>query len=163
MDFLFALSAYRLDALILAGAAFGAMAFVQRRARRLHSARGVSWLAWLLLALCVLGGAGLAEYAGGKVRDQLRSMLRGFATTYAIELQRFGHADLRNDAPPDDPLYLSLIAAQKRWLAVNRSIYDIYTFRKLPNGAVIFLVDSETDYDRNGRFEGEREARTPIG
>jgi hypothetical protein len=28
---------------------------------------------------------------------------------------------------------------------------------------VVLLVDSETDYDRDGRFAGDREARTAIG
>ena len=40
---------------------------------------------------------------------------------------------------------------------------DIYTMRGTPDGKVVLVVDSETDYDRNGRIEGEREQRTPIG
>jgi len=56
-----------------------------------------------------------------------------------------------------------MIEAQKRWEKVNPAIADIYTFRKRDNGEIFLMVDSETDYDRNGRFEGEREQRTPIG
>ena len=40
---------------------------------------------------------------------------------------------------------------------------DIYTYKRGPDGTVRLIVDSETDYDHNGRFEGERESRTGIG
>ena len=40
---------------------------------------------------------------------------------------------------------------------------DIYTFRPGSDGDVMLIVDAETDYDRNGAFEGEREGRTKIG
>jgi hypothetical protein len=56
-----------------------------------------------------------------------------------------------------------MIEAEKRWLLANRSVNDIYTYKRDPDGTVRLIVDSETDYDHNGRFEGEREQRTAIG
>ena len=35
--------------------------------------------------------------------------------------------------------------------------------RKLPNGKNVFIVDAETDYNRNGVIDEEREQRTEIG
>ncbi len=40
---------------------------------------------------------------------------------------------------------------------------DIYTMRRLPDGKIVLIVDAETDYDHNGKFEGSREQRTSIG
>jgi signal transduction histidine kinase/CheY-like chemotaxis protein len=162
-DFAYTVATYRLDALLVAAAAVAAMFTVHLWARRVHGASGVPAVAWLLLLLSLLAGVGLAERLDGRTRLQLRTMLEGFAATYALELERLGHAAVPNDAAPDDPRYLALIEVQKQWLAVNPTVQDIYTFRKLAGGELVLLVDSETDYDRNGRFEGEREARTPIG
>jgi signal transduction histidine kinase len=90
-------------------------------------------------------------------------MLEGFPPTYAQEVERMGHAGITTNTSPNDPAYLAIIAAQLRWERVNPSIADIYTMRKLPDGHNALIVDSETDYDRNGKFEGDREQRTPIG
>ncbi len=73
-----------------------------------------------------------------------------------------GHAGLGVDTPADDGNYLRMIAATKRWKAVNPVISDVYTFRKI-DGRVRLMVASETDYNRDGKFEGEREQRVPIG
>jgi hypothetical protein len=90
-------------------------------------------------------------------------MMCGYVPTYAEELARMGHAQLTLETAADDPGYLAMIDAEKRWLAANTSIADIYTFRKRADGKIVLLVDSETDYDRNGSIEGEREQRTAIG
>ncbi len=118
---------------------------------------------WLILALILILGWFSTDEAGRSEQEQLRTMVEGFPPTYAQEMQRMGHAKLTLETQPDDPLYLEMIAAEIRWLAVNRSINDIYTFRKLPDGTVVLMVDSETDYDHDGKYEGEREQRTKLG
>ncbi|NUN96702.1 MAG: response regulator, partial [Candidatus Omnitrophica bacterium] len=60
-------------------------------------------------------------------------------------------------------LYLYLIDTQIGWLERNPLVADIYTFRKRPDGKVVLMVDSETDYNHDGKYEGDREQRTPIG
>jgi PAS domain S-box-containing protein len=90
-------------------------------------------------------------------------MLQGIAPTYARELERLGHSRVTLATPPDDPLYLSLIEAEIRWLKANPNVADIYTFRIRDDGQIVLLVDSETDYDHNGVYEGDRESRTDIG
>jgi signal transduction histidine kinase len=119
---------------------------------------------WLPVAALVAGLTALAaSAAAGREQARLRSLVEGMAPTYALELQRHHHADLGLDTPPDDPRYLELVETQKAWLLANPAIADVYTFRRRDDGAVVLLVDSETDYDRDGRFAGDREARTAIG
>jgi signal transduction histidine kinase/CheY-like chemotaxis protein len=123
-----------------------------------------------LRALLVLGMAGLlgvgfslGQSSATTEQSRLRRMVEGFAPTYAAELSSHGHAQLPLDAAPDDSLYLALIELEKRWLSQNSAVADIYTFRRGADGTLVLVVDSETDYDRNGVYEGEREGRTEIG
>src|SRR5690606_1928276 len=85
------------------------------------------------------------------------------APIYAREMERLGHAHLPDNVAPDDPAYLDLINAQVAWLRANSSVADIYSIRRTADGRHILLVDSETDYDGNGFFEGPVEARTVPG
>src|SRR3954471_20814293 len=104
---------------------------------------------WLLLAAIVVVGGVAARFAGAHERNRLRDMLQGIAPTYAREMELMGHAGLKLDTPADDPRYLAMIAAEIRWEAVNRNVSDIYTFRKRPDGKMVLVVDSETDYDHD--------------
>lgn len=103
------------------------------------------------------------EGAGLEARERIFSSLIAFAPTYAEEMAHLGHAAITPDTPEDDPAYLRMIDAEKRWLMANPHAADIYTFRTLADGRIIFVVDAETDYDGDGLYEGEREARTEIG
>jgi len=131
--------------------------------RRTGVKHGIGWVAWGLLVVLLAGGSTLAYLAGENERAQLRHTLQGFAPTYAEELARLGHASITTATTADDPTYLKLIDAEKRWLKVNPAVNDIYTFRKTPEGKFVFIVDSETDYNHNGAYDEEREQRTAIG
>lgn len=98
-----------------------------------------------------------------KVRNHYKSLLQGFAPTYARMMEEFGHNSLNIMTPPSNPKYLFLIELEKKWLSSNPYVRDIYTMIKTPEGKLAFLVDSETDYNHDGKFEGEREQRTSIG
>ncbi|HEY0945454.1 MAG TPA: PAS domain S-box protein [Opitutaceae bacterium] len=137
----------------------GVAAYLRRGCRRACLPR----LMWLLIAGLLAVGWFVVDAAGRRRQETVQTILEGVAPTYAQELSRLGHAGLTLDTPADDPRYLAMIEAQKRWLAVNPVISDIYTFRRLADGRVVLFVDSETDYDRDGRYAGAREARTPIG
>jgi signal transduction histidine kinase len=143
--------------------AITAVTHFRRRKLRTRSSWALTGFGWLVgIALVGLARQSAVD-AEVEARDGLRQMVEGFAPTYARELEVLGHARLPDDAAPDDPLYLRLVEAQKRWLAANPAVADIYTFRRLPDGSVILVVDSETDYDRDGSFLGDRESRTEIG
>ncbi len=65
---------------------------------------------------------------------------------------------------PNDPTYLKIINTEINWQKSSEQYFeDIYTMRLNSEGKVIFIADSETDYDHNSKFEGDRESRTPIG
>src|SRR4051812_8670712 len=153
---------HRLDcialAIVLASITFAA----HLRLRKRHGA-GIGRATWAALLAVIFAGAGASELAGNHERNRLHDMLQGIAPTYAQELSRMGHSKITLDTKPDDPLYLSMINAEIRWLKVNPGINDVYTFRKYPDGKVRLIVDSETDYNRNGVYDEEREQRTAIG
>ena len=141
-------------------AVIGALSWWLRR----HPGRGrVPASAWASVGVVLACGWPFTEWAGREERRYMEALVQGFAPTFAMEMSRLGHADIRLDTPPNDPTYLRLIEAQIRWLAVNPRIADIYTFRRLEDGTIVLVVDSETDYDRDGYYTGERESRTAIG
>ena len=140
-------------------AAFGAQGFWLRQARSAQ----LPWRVWTIAAALLAVTWHLAAQAGDRERQHIQKFTQDFARLYGGEMEKRGHWKLASDAGPDDPLYLDLIETEKRWLALSPSVNDIYTLRKLPDGRNVFIVDSETDYDRNGKYEGEREQRTTIG
>ncbi|HSI07439.1 MAG: ATP-binding protein [Rariglobus sp.] len=131
--------------------------------RRKSPAHRLSWLITGVAALIVSAGMGFSLLAERNEREGIRRLVSGMAPTFAYELEALGHAAITPQTPADDPRYLAMIERQKNWLRLNPGISDVYTYRKLPDGRIAFIIDSETDYDRNGRYEGDRESRTPIG
>ncbi len=149
---------YGLLALVVLGlvsAAFARLRALQLRA--LSATLGVA-----VGALVAVMGVTLAESAERRERETLIARVAGFGPVYARETELLGHARLSLNCAPGDPTYVQMIEAQKRWLQANPSVADIYTLRRRRDGQTVLLVDSETDYDRDGRFQGEREQRTPI-
>ncbi len=147
------------DFLLVAILAVMTTIFVARRARLKRSRH----LAWILLAVVLGLGWLYVEAVGKRAANDLERLISAMAPTYARELERMDHADVGLETPPEDPRYLAMIEAEKRWLSSNRIVSDIYTFRRLEGGRIVLVVDSETDYDRDGSFSGERESRTAIG
>jgi|GEM_PF-251021 len=147
---------------VFAGVCFVAFGLQYAWLRKVPPAR-MPWLAWLF-ALLLLGlGWRLTEQAGQRERDRIQNLTQDFARLYGSELEKRGHWKLPDDVAANDPLYLSLIETEINWEKLNPDVSDIYTLRKLPDGKNIFIVDSETDYNRNGRYDEEREQRTPVG
>lgn len=89
--------------------------------------------------------------------------LSGYAPAYGSAMKQLGVDKLNLGTASSDPTYLKIIDTQKQWLLENSFVADIYTLIKTDKGEFAFLVDSETDYDKNGKFEGARESRTVIG
>ena len=105
----------------------------------------------------------LTEKAEHQEKERLQETMSGLAPTYAAEIQRMGHQSLTYETAEDDPTYLEIIEAEKRWLKANPRIASMYTYRVDPEGKLRFVVACETDYDRNGKIEGDEEARVAIG
>jgi PAS domain S-box-containing protein len=154
---------WRLDWLIFACGSTAAFAAVHFWLRRSRSTPGLPRIAWVAFLVLVAGAWPLIETVGQREQDRLRHMIEGLAPTYALETERLGHAALNFETKEDDPRFLTIIERQKQWLHANAYIHDIYTIRRNASGKMALLVDSETDYNRDGRFEGDRESRTSIG
>lgn len=105
----------------------------------------------------------LTSYVNNVVAQNEREKLLGYAPSYALVFEKMEHALLTEATPADNLVYRSLIEYEIAWLKANPFVSDIYTMKKSKAGRIHFVVDSETDYDRNGRYEGARELRTRIG
>lgn len=103
------------------------------------------------------------DWAGERAQEGIRNLLVDMAPLIAEQLEQRGHHRVTLATPPDDPTYLALIETQRKLLRLAPRVSDVYTMRATDDGKAVLIVDSETDYDRNGRIEGEREQRTPIG
>ncbi len=125
--------------------------------------RALPKITWVLLVMVTMGGWWAVNRAGSYAQNDIRRQVELLVPFYVQELQQAGHARLPDNPAPTDPLYLKLIQTEINWLRLNPAIADIYTFRRRADGAIFLLVDSETDYDRNGLIEGEREERTTPG
>ncbi len=150
------------DYLLFAAAVAAGFAGLDAWLRRRAQPGGLPRWTWPVGAVVLAAGWLLVAAGGEAEHARIRSFLQGVAPTYAQELERMGHAGMAVTTAPDDPVYLAMVEAQKRWLRVNPTVADIYTYRRL-DGRVRLMVDSETDYNRDGRYEGTREARLPIG
>ena len=119
--------------------------------------------AFFVAAGLVVAGGLFAEWMAHDRVSQLVKLFAGFGPTYASELADNGHAGITAATAPNDPAYLKLIEDEKRWLSSNPVVSDIYTFRQDVGGKIQLIVDSETDYDHNGKINGDKEQRTDIG
>jgi PAS domain S-box-containing protein len=130
---------------------------------RLRPGARLWWPVWVLFPVVLAAGWWFTQQAGDAARMNDEAQVSALAPTYAYELEQMGHFKLASDCATNDPRYLAMIDAEIQWEKLNPYAHDIYTMRKRADGTNIFIVDSETDYDHNGKFEGEREQRTPIG
>jgi two-component system, sensor histidine kinase len=154
---------YRVDCVAFAAVALFALLLCRTiiHHRRADTTIPVSARWFIALTVVIVGLC--AEWAGRARENSLRQTITSLGSTYALEFQKLGHARVTTSTPPGDPTYLALIEAQKKWLLVNPFIADLYTYRRHDDTRIALIVDSETDYNRDGMFDGAREARTPIG
>jgi PAS domain S-box-containing protein len=151
------------DYLIFAGCALFAFIVLEIVLRRTRERAKLPWPIWGIVSAILIGGWWTARNACEDTRENIQRLVSTLSPTYAIELERMGHAKIGLDTKPDDPAYLEIVDVIKKWQQANVFAHDIYTVRQLPDGNRVFIVDAETDYNRDGKYEGERESRTQIG
>ncbi len=117
---------------------------------------------WVLLCLLPIPYL-IVTSASERFHTELRKTLESFAPTYTYAMLALGLEQINLQTDPNDPVYLRIIEAQKNWVTKNQLIADVYVFVRDEEGVVRLLVDSETDYDRDGQYQGDRESRTEIG
>jgi signal transduction histidine kinase len=154
---------HHLDLAAFAVFLIAAMVIMHVWLRRVGENPGLSWKTWLGLAAIIVAGICFALQSGAAENRRLQRAISGLAPTYAHEMALGGLARINEHTSDTDPAYLRLIQQQQRWEKDNPGISDIYTMGQRADGAFYFLVDSETDYNRDGVIDEEREARTKIG
>jgi PAS domain S-box-containing protein len=124
----------------------------------------ITWFVWSISIITMVGGWFMVNERGLNEQSHYLSMLEGFAPTFANEMQELGHEKMGPSTTPNDPAYLTIIEAEKQWLRINPDVQNIYTFRTSGDGKTAqLIVDSETDYNHDNRFDGAKEARASIG
>jgi hypothetical protein len=82
--------------------------------KRTGRAEKTPWRLWLATAgLLTLGGL-YTESAGRSASRDVQGMVEGFPPTYAVEVERLGHAQLPNNASQDTPIYQAIVDAEIR-------------------------------------------------
>jgi signal transduction histidine kinase len=102
------------------------------------------------------------NHQGEKVWTLQINELKTMVPTYAEALRELNHQTLDEKTSVTDENYLRIIKQEIKWLSLNPRISDIYTLKRI-NLQNRFIVDSETDYNRDGIFDNDREVRTQIG
>jgi diguanylate cyclase (GGDEF)-like protein/PAS domain S-box-containing protein len=155
---------YQLDMLCFAGCCLLSFAALRRLVHRCQGEHTAFRICGVLTIALIYCGELYVHKVDSEQRINLISHMSAFATTYAGETEKLRHADLPADVAADDPRYLKLIEAQRRWLSANSLVSDIYTIRRDADGQSLrLLIDSETDYDGDGKFTDSREQRTNPG
>ncbi len=154
---------YGADGAIFSTLLWAAALISHRWLRKRYCTTGLRLRFWLTLVALTCAGVYTAFLSGENERNRLREAVSGIAPTYAQELQLMGHSKITLETPADDPAYLKLVNAEIRWLNANPVVNDIYTYRQDTDGKIRMIVDSETDYNRDGKIDEDREQRTAIG
>jgi signal transduction histidine kinase/CheY-like chemotaxis protein/HPt (histidine-containing phosphotransfer) domain-containing protein len=117
---------------------------------------------WLALSILVVGGVVIALLAEDRQRAQLRATIAGIAPTFAHELGTHQHDRVTLATVADAPAYRELVNLERQWLSINPQIHDIFTLRRLAADQIVTIIDSESDFDRDGVYS-EEEACIPLG
>jgi len=117
---------------------------------------------WTILFLSLLSLI-FVEDGTNKIKTKIFDEMKVLSPDLHLLMDQTGSHQISLLTQPSDTIYLSLIELQKTILQNNRQISDVYTLTKNADGQFAFLVDSETDYNHDGYYSGERELRTPIG
>ncbi len=154
---------YQIDFLLFAACCVGGLMTLRRWLQR-RRRDGMAFDTCLVLSMLVLvAGYFCLCSVDREQRDNLINHMNAFASTYAGELEKLGHSNVPDDVDPETSDYQRLEDAQRRWLEANSFLSDIYTLRRSTSGRTVLVVDSATDYNRNGIIDDPREERTTPG
>lgn len=131
--------------------------------RNSRNMRTVSILLAATTAVVICCGWFLVQYTEQREYERTKEIMISDAPILAYELSRLGHKKIGFSTRTDDPQYLGMIGTMSDWMSLNRNLQSVYTFRKLEDGRIAFILAPATDYDRNGVIEGELESTDPIG
>ena len=120
-------------------------------------------LALFSLTLLFIGELLISHQAMRTEQNRLMLFVTKFSTSYTEVLQLHGHKQLQWDTRENDPLYQSLMEHTKQLMKSNDLIISMYTLRQDSKGNIRFILAPETDYNRDGKINGEMEEAVKLG
>ncbi|OQP16607.1 putative bifunctional diguanylate cyclase/phosphodiesterase [Geobacillus zalihae] len=130
---------------------------------------GIPWLAaprltvvFATVSLLFLGaGMIYIHYAEKQEHREYEEAAKQIAGMIAGDLAAMGHERL-DERAEHLPAYHMVMAVLERWQHYGR-VLSVYTLKKNEHGELYFVAAPATDYNRNGRIDGEKEQAVPPG
>ncbi|RXS85852.1 bifunctional diguanylate cyclase/phosphodiesterase [Geobacillus sp. PK12] len=130
---------------------------------------GIPWLAaprltvvFATVSLLFLGaGMIYIHYAEKQEHREYEEATKQIAGMIAGDLAAMGHEQL-DERAEHLPAYHTVMAVLERWQHYGR-VLSVYTLKKNEHGELYFVAAPATDYNRNGRIDGEKEQAVPPG
>ncbi|EPR29429.1 MULTISPECIES: putative bifunctional diguanylate cyclase/phosphodiesterase [Geobacillus] len=130
---------------------------------------GIPWLAaprltvvFATVSLLFLGaGMIYIHYAEKQEHREYEEATKQIAGMIAGDLAAMGHERL-DERAEHLPAYHTVMAVLERWQHYGR-VLSVYTLKKNEHGELYFVAAPATDYNRNGRIDGETEQAVPPG
>jgi len=154
---------WNLDLIAFAVCSIVGMIIVDRSSIAGNIAKKARRTLFVLTTLVIAVSLYLAWRKGEHERALLYTSVDGFASTYAAELAELNHERITAASNPSSPEYRRIVRKQMEWLSLSSVVRNISTMRRDADGTVRVIVDSVSDYDQNGRIEGEQEQGIGIG
>ncbi len=111
---------------------------------RLQTKLGIAFSVLAVLISALLTFASYLNYRA-KARDDIRQRLGDIVSVAALQIDADEHAALVNPDQEGGPAYMRIKHVLQNIRDLVPDIRFVYTWRRNPNGQIIFVVDAETD------------------
>ncbi|WP_438446173.1 bifunctional diguanylate cyclase/phosphodiesterase [Gorillibacterium sp. sgz5001074] len=93
----------------------------------------------------------------------MKRSVEALAVAYAGMLSQFELEPLNERTPDVSNYYTYLNEMLRKWMMEQPGIQSMYVLNKDGSGRPYYILGPEKDYNRNGRIDGRRESRVPLG
>ncbi|ARU61104.1 hypothetical protein CBW65_08525 [Tumebacillus avium] len=121
------------------------------------------YLAGSIICTLLIIGWFVADDAGKQELERNKNLVDGIAPTFAYELEKLGHENIRLATPTTDTEYLAVKETLEKWLDINPDISAIYTLRPLSKTSNVYVISPPSDHNHDGKIAGEQENGYPLG
>ncbi|WP_027410753.1 putative bifunctional diguanylate cyclase/phosphodiesterase [Anoxybacteroides tepidamans] len=118
---------------------------------------------YIFIFFMLIGGFWYINYLEEKEHKEYEQFSKHFTSVLASELLRMDHYLLNSSTSESNDHYVRILRSMTRWQNENREILSIYTIKKQKDGKNYFVIAPATDYNRNGKIDGQKEQIVPIG
>ncbi|ALF09512.1 bifunctional diguanylate cyclase/phosphodiesterase [Parageobacillus thermoglucosidasius] len=118
---------------------------------------------YVIAVVLLFSGTIYINYLEKEQQKEYEEGAKNVARLLADNLTSMHHERLNERTSENDKTYLHILQLMTRWQNDHPEILSVYTLKKNERGEHYFVVDPEADYNRNGKIDGKREQRVPIG